>query len=162
MRAGGVYARLMAEQARQSAVSVAVDAAPVSGTAETVADLPGGAARPVTEGIIKAEGLTWFQIVVALMKVIMPWKGRLAATFVFGVLRVLAFIGVGVLSALVVLALKNGQPYETWLWALAVVAPLSGVMPWLESWIAQDMAFRLVAEMRIEIGRASWGERGCQ
>src|SRR3546814_5817604 len=56
MRAGGVYARLMAEQARQSAVSVAVDAAPVSGTAETVADLPGGAARPVTEGIIKEIG----------------------------------------------------------------------------------------------------------
>src|SRR3546814_6266864 len=87
------------------------------------------------------------------MKVIMPWKGRLAATFVCGVLRVLAFIGVGVLSALVVLALKNGQPYETWLWALAVVAPLSGVLHWLESWIAHDMAFRLLAEMRIDAFR---------
>src|SRR3546814_16369544 len=123
----------MAEQARQSAVSVAVDAAPVSGTAETVADLPGGAARPVTEGIIKAEGLTWFQIVVALMKVIMPWKGRLAATFVFGVLRVLAFIRVGVLSALVVLALNNGHPYDNWLSAIAVAARPPGVLPWPET-----------------------------
>src|SRR3546814_9291530 len=49
--------------------------------------------------------------------------------------------------------LKNGQPYETWLWALAVVAPLSGVLHWLESWIAHDMAFRLLAEMRIDAFR---------
>ncbi len=39
--------------------------------------------------------------VAALMKVILPWKGKLTATFLFGVLRVVAFIGVGVLSALV-------------------------------------------------------------
>src|SRR3546814_15274484 len=87
------------------------------------------------------------------MKVALPWKGRLVATFAFGVLRVLAFIGVGVLSALVVLALKNGQSYGPWLWALAVVAPLSGVLHWLESWIAHDMAFRLLAEMRIDAFR---------
>ncbi|HKV14817.1 MAG TPA: ABC transporter ATP-binding protein, partial [Reyranella sp.] len=64
-----------------------------------------------------------------------------------------AFIGVGILSALVVLDLKNGQPYGHWLWALAVVAPLSGLLHWLESWIAHDMAFRLLAEMRIETFR---------
>src|SRR5690606_12559090 len=91
--------------------------------------------------------------IVALMKVILPWKGKLTLTFLFGVLRVLSFIGVGVLSSLVVLALKNGQPYEMWLWGLAVVAPLSGVLHWLESWLAHDMAFRLLAEMRIAMFR---------
>jgi ATP-binding cassette subfamily C protein CydCD len=153
MKAGGVYARLMAEQAQESAASAIIDAAPASRTVEAIADLPGGAAKPVTEGIIKAEGLNWLQLVVVLMKVIMPWKGRLTITFTFGVLRVLAFIGVGVLSALVVLALKNDQPYVPWLWALAVVAPLSGVLHWVESWIAHDMAFRLLAQMRIEVFR---------
>ncbi len=83
----------------------------------------------------------------------MPWKGKLAATFVLGVLRVLAFIGVGVLSALAVLALKHGQPYGGWLWALAIVAPLSGALHWLESWLAHDMAFRLLSEMRIDVFR---------
>ena len=34
-----------------------------------------------------------------------------------------------------------------------MVAPLSGVIHWLESWIAHDMAFRLLAEMRIAIFR---------
>ena len=87
------------------------------------------------------------------MKLAMPWKGKLALTFAFGVLRVVSFIGVGVLSALVLLALKNGEPYGALLWALAVVAPLAGVLHWLESWIAHDMAFRLLAEMRIDVFR---------
>ncbi|MCC7271251.1 MAG: ABC transporter ATP-binding protein [Alphaproteobacteria bacterium] len=152
MAAGGIYATLMAEQARESAASGIIDASPAAAPAERMAHGP-GADKPLTEGIIKAEGLGWPQLVVALMKVILPWKGKLAATFVFGVLRVVAFIGVGALSALVVLALKNGQPFDTWLWALAVVAPLSGVLHWLESWTAHDMAFRLLAEMRIDAFR---------
>ncbi|HUN49131.1 MAG TPA: ABC transporter ATP-binding protein, partial [Stellaceae bacterium] len=153
MQQGGVYATLMAEQARESAAAVLIDAEPAPAADERVADLPGGAAKPVTEGIIKAEGLTWLQLVGALMAMIMPWKGKLAATFVLGVLRVLAFIGVGVLSALAVAALKNGTPYAGWLWALAVVAPLSGALHWLESWLAHDMAFRLLSEMRIDVFR---------
>jgi ATP-binding cassette, subfamily B, bacterial len=154
MRLGGVYATLMAEQAQESAAaSGRIDVSPTARTAETIADVPGGAVKAVTEGIIKAEGLTWYQVIATLMGVIMPWKGRLTATFTFGVLRVLTFIGVGALSALVVLALKNGQPYGHWLWALAFVAPITGLLHWLESWIAHDMAFRLLAEMRIDAFR---------
>ncbi len=68
-------------------------------------------------------------------------------------LRVVAFIGIGVLSALIVLALKNHQPYGGLAIALAVLAPLSGLLHWLESWLAHDMAFRLLAEMRIDAFR---------
>ncbi|TWT12738.1 ABC transporter ATP-binding protein [Reyranella sp. CPCC 100927] len=152
MRQGGVYARLMAEQINEATTDV-IDASPTRTSVEAMAGGQAGTAKVVTEGVIKAEGLGWYQLVSELMKLIMPWKGRLTATFVFGVLRVLAFIGVGVLSALVVLALKNGQPYAPYLWALAVVAPLSGLLHWLESWIAHDMAFRLLAEMRIDVFR---------
>jgi ATP-binding cassette, subfamily B, bacterial len=153
MRADGVYARLMAEQARESQAADLIEIAPTARAAETIADIPGGAVKPVTEGIIKAEGLGWLQLVGALMAMIVPWKGRLTATFLLGVLRVLAFIGVGVLSALTVLALKHGTPYTPYLWALAVVAPLSGLLHWFESWLAHDMAFRLLAEMRIDAFR---------
>jgi ATP-binding cassette subfamily C protein CydCD len=69
---------------------------------------------------------------------------------VFGVLRVVGFIGVGVLSAMVIYALKTNQPFTGYLWGLAAVAPLAGILHWLESWMAHDMAFRLLAEMRIE------------
>ena len=109
--------------------------------------------KPLTEGIIKADGLTWYQVVAALMTVIMPWKGKLTATFVLGVLRVIAFIGVGVLSALIVLALKSHEPWGGLAVALALLAPVSGVLHWLESWMAHDMAFRLLAEMRIDAFR---------
>ncbi|WP_339855402.1 ABC transporter ATP-binding protein [uncultured Nisaea sp.] len=157
MKAGGLYAGLMAEQAREAEAAEAAEPvvrdAAAKPAAESLADVPGGAMQAPTEGIIKAEGLTWTQVVTELMKVIMPWKGKLVLTFLFGVLRVLGFIGVGVLSAFVVLALKNGTDFTPYLWGLAVVAPLSGVLHWLESWLAHDMAFRLLAEMRIDTFR---------
>ena len=153
MARGGVYAELMAEQVRESTAGAATDSFGAPARAETVADTPGGAVKPLTEGIIKAEGLTWYQVVAALMKVILPWKGKLAATFTFGVLRVVSFIGVGVLSALIVLALKHHEPIRDLAIALAIVAPLSGALHWLESWLAHDMAFRLLAEMRIDAFR---------
>ena len=33
----------------------------------------------------------------------------------------------------------------------AVIAPLAGVLHWLESWFAHDMAFRMLAEMRVAL-----------
>ncbi|WP_342238537.1 ABC transporter ATP-binding protein [Inquilinus sp. OTU3971] len=156
MQQGGVYAGLMAEQARESAAGTIIDAPVAARAVESAAHGQAsgdGADKAETEGILKAEGLGWGRLVAELMKLAMPWKGKLALTFAFGVLRVVAFIGVGVLSALVLLALKNGEPYGALLWALAVVAPLSGVLHWLESWIAHDMAFRLLADMRSDVFR---------
>ena len=151
----GVYASLMRDQARESgegADDLLIDA-PDRPTTETPDATPGGAKQAPTEGVIKAEGLSWFQVAAALMRVILPWKGRLALTFLFGVVRVLAFIGVGAASALIVFSLKNGEPYGhllAWLW---VLAPAAGIVHWLESWVAHDMAFRLLAEMRVDAFR---------
>ena len=163
MAAGNVYHRLMAEQARDTDawhgnghangasrkptedVTVPIDAAGAGG-AKLASQRP-------TEGILKAEGMTWPEVVGELLRLIVPWKGKLTLTFLFGVLRVVGFIGVGVLSALVILALKTGQPFSGYLWALAAVAPLAGALHWLESWMAHDMAFRLLAEMRIDFFR---------
>jgi ATP-binding cassette subfamily C protein CydCD len=157
MAQGGVYATLMAEQVRDAERAPAWPSpSGLSGhlPRQTGEDGRGQATRTApTEGIIKAEGLTWYQVVAALMKLMVPWKGKLSATFTLGVLRVVAFIGVGVLSALIVLALKHHEPYTGYAIALAIVAPLSGVLHWLESWLAHDMAFRLLAEMRIDAYR---------
>ena len=152
---GGVYASLMREQARESEEregDLLIDI-PDRPTTETLDATPGGAKQAPTEGVIRAEGLSWLQVVAALMRVILPWKGRLGLTFLFGVVRVLAFIGVGAVSALIVFSLKNGEPYGdllVWLW---VLAPMAGIVHWLESWVAHDMAYRLLAEMRIDAFR---------
>jgi len=152
MRQGGVYATLMADQASEAMRGDPIDVI-LDPATERTGEAAQVAVKPLTEGIIKAEGLGWPQLVIELMKLIMPWKGRLAATFFFGVTRVVAFIGVGVLSALILAALKNGESYGGLLIALAILAPLSGALHWLESWIAHEMAFRLLAEMRIAVFR---------
>lgn len=156
MRQDGVYRQLMAEQAQEARQPAGTDrladqSDPVAGPrpAETIADITGGAIAMPTEGVVKADGLSWAQVITILMGLIGPWKGKLSLTFFFGVSRVLAYVGVGVLSALVILALKNGTGFEHFLWALAALAPLAGILHWLESWLAHDMAFRLLAEMRI-------------
>jgi ATP-binding cassette subfamily C protein CydCD len=155
MKKDGIYSALMNEQVREAELkrlvgsqeeSMFANDEPVEDTEKSVLDLP-------TEGIIKAEGLNWKQIIIELMCHIMPWKGRLFITFCFGVLRVLAFIGVGVFSALIVLALKNSNDFTFQLTGLMVVASLSGILHWIESWVAHDMAFRLLAEMRINVFR---------
>ena len=161
MAVGNVYHRLMAEQARDTDAwhgnghaNGHVNGASRKPTEDVTVslDATGSVDRP-TEGILKAEGMTWPEVVGELLRLIVPWKGKLTLTFLFGVLRVVGFIGVGVLSALVILALKTGQPFSGYLWGLAAVAPLAGVLHWLESWMAHDMAFRLLAEMRIDFFR---------
>ncbi|MCH2579323.1 MAG: ATP-binding cassette domain-containing protein, partial [Pseudomonadales bacterium] len=153
MKKAGIYSVLMSDQVREAESkelfiekqeSVFIDDESEEQFKETILNLP-------TEGIVKAEGLNWKQLIVELMRYIMPWKGRLFLSFCFGVMRVLAFIGVGVFSALIVLALKNGTDFTFHLNGLIAVALLSGILHWLESWIAHDMAFRLLAEMRINV-----------
>ena len=69
------------------------------------------------------------------------------------VARVAALIGVGALSALAVRAVKRGEPVGALLVALVVVAPLAGLLHWLESWLAHDIAYRLLADMRLDVFR---------
>lgn len=155
MKAGGIYHTLMAAQAAESAVAGASLQAP-----RPSEDLPPGAQRldeaesahlEPTDAILRAEGMGWFDAFRALFQHVLPWKGKLIVVFLFGVTRVFALIGVGVVSALVVAAVKTGTPYDQYLVILAVIAPLAGILHWMESWLAHDMAFRMLAQMRIAL-----------
>jgi ATP-binding cassette, subfamily B, bacterial len=79
------------------------------------------------------------------------YRARLTVTFVLGVARVTALIGVGVFSALAVRAVKRGEPAGMLLVGLLVVAPLAGILHWAESWLAHDVAYRLLADMRLAV-----------
>ncbi|MEK9941210.1 MAG: thiol reductant ABC exporter subunit CydC [Gammaproteobacteria bacterium] len=151
MARGGVYHRLMSAQAQESAAAD-IDLSPIQKESPEPASGFSEASQFVpTDAIVKADGLGWFAAARELMKYIVPYKGRLAMTFGFGVTRVIAYIGVGVVSALAVRAVKTGEPFLDLLIFLAILAPVAGVFHWLESWIAHDMAFRLLAEMRIAL-----------
>jgi len=149
---GGAYTRLMAGQARDGAGAVAVgarqSAAAVNGDgaasdAETPADEP--------QAIIGAERVGWGAVMHTLVDKTRGYRSRLTLTFFLGVARVTALIGVGVLSALAVRAVKRGEPAGMLLGSLLVVAPLAGVLHWCESWLAHDVAYRLLADMRLAV-----------
>ena len=156
----GAYHRLMAAQA--------LDSARAGGSADRLADrreaepdeTPAGSASDAAvalgagpEGILLAEGMGWPRLIRVLLGLVRNCRGQLAATFVLGVARVVALIGVGVLSALVVKHVKTGEPFGLLLVLLAVVAPLAGILHWVESWLAHDMAYRLLNDMRLDMFR---------
>jgi ATP-binding cassette subfamily C protein CydCD len=93
----------------------------------------------------------WPQALRVLLGLARSEAPRLSIAFVLGVARVAALIGVGVLGALVVAAVRRGEPFGGLVAALLVVAPLAGVLHWLESWIAHDAAYRLLHDMRMDL-----------
>ena len=50
-------------------------------------------------------------------------------------------------------ALKRGEDFTPWLYALFAAAPAAGILHWVESWLAHDMAFRMLTRMRIDLFR---------
>ena len=163
MGRGGAYHRLMAAQAQDGAGRAGAPAAPglepepdafeVELSAGSSPEPPASAAPEPVDAIVRAEGLDWPRLIRVLLGMVAGYRARLALTFVLGVARVVALIGVGVLSALCVRAVKNGMPFGRLLAALALVAPLAGLLHWLESWLAHDMAYRLLTDMRLDIFR---------
>ena len=158
MAGDGVYRRLMMGQAASGAGGVIGDGrdgavADENGDApaadDTAANAP--AAEPAT--ILRASGPGWWEVGRILIAMASGYHARLVVTFVLGVARVAALIGVGLLSALVVRAVSRGEPTGAWLVSLLIVAPLAGVLHWLESWLAHDMAYRLLADMRMRFFR---------
>ena len=155
MAEGGVYAKLMAAQATEAVRSGDGEvplAAPVTMPDATapLEDLQLAQLQPADE-ILRAGHMGWWRATGLLMRLVRPLRKRVGLAFLLGVARVMALIGVGVLSAFVVAAVRNGEPFGGLLIALYALAPFAGILHWLESWVAHDMAFRLLTEMRIAL-----------
>jgi ATP-binding cassette subfamily B protein len=152
----GPYRRLMGAQAEEREADLAFaeerEAGPgtASGTASGTEGGEGaGGGEPLSEKTVA--GIGWGATLATLLSIIRPWRRRFAIVVVSGVARVAALIGVGLIGALAVAAVKTGAPFGTLLILLGVTAPLAGLLHWLESWLAHDIAYRLLAEMRIAL-----------
>jgi ATP-binding cassette, subfamily B, bacterial len=152
IRRDGPYRRLMGAQAEEgwlggAAAGDRLDlAAPADGEEADAVD------AAATDALAAAAvGFGWGAALAALLRIIAPWRRRFAVVVASGVARIAAFIGVGVVGALAVAAVKTGAPYGRLLLLLALAAPLAGLLHWLESWLAHDIAYRLLAEMRIAL-----------
>jgi len=151
MAAKGVYHRLMAAQAAESTAAAPAPATvPGRTSVPPLEDRQAAELQPADE-ILRAGHMGWARATALLLRQVWPLRGRVGLAFVLGVARVVALIGVGVLSAFVVAAVRNDAPFDSLLIALYVLAPFAGILHWLESWVAHDMAFRLLTEMRIAL-----------
>ena len=80
-----------------------------------------------------------------------PWRGQLALTFLLGLAHHSSIIGLSVVSALLVGQVITGGDLTVHLWLLGVFVPVAAFFTWAESWIAHDLAYRLLAEMRVDL-----------
>ncbi|MCC7107128.1 MAG: thiol reductant ABC exporter subunit CydC [Chloroflexi bacterium] len=150
LQAGGVYARLMAAQAAVEAA--AEDEAPWT-EATNLETAPREAMAPAMLDLQPAAPVAGRVLWWRLFTLVRPWWGKLVGAFSLGVLKAFATIGLGVVSAVIVGLVARGGDIIPWLLALALLVPVSALLTWQESWLSHDLAFRLLAEMRIELYR---------
>ena len=139
----GAYRRLMGPQ-----VSARGEAPAVIERVRTAAVSSGPQVRALAED---AAAIGWGDTLRTLLRFVRPWRTKLTLTVLCGIGRVLSFIGVGVLAALVVAGVSSGRPVLALTIGLLIAAPVAATLHWLESWLAHDMAYRLLAEMRIAL-----------
>ena len=150
--AGGMYARLMADQATVTADHTRLGAVAEAETPE-VASAAGPSEQRQTamaQPLIPSP-MRWVELWRRLLLLVRDWWWQLAITFVCGVGHVTAVIALGVVSAIIVGQVASGVDYRTTLTTLGMLIPLSAVLHYLESWLAHDLAYRLLAEMRVHI-----------
>ncbi len=116
--------------------------APIEDTTAVVRDLAQDAAE-----------VGWPATIRTLLGFIRPWRRQLAVTVSCGIGRVVAFIGVSVLGALIIAAVRANVPSLLLVVLLLAAAPVTGLLHWLESFLAHDMAYRLLAVMRVDLYR---------
>ena len=88
---------------------------------------------------------------IRLFGLVRPVKFQFLVTLALGMLHHGSVIVLGALSALLVGAVFRDEPLTTLVVLVCIFAPLSSLLFYLESWQAHDMAFRLLARMRVDL-----------
>ncbi|MBI3329135.1 MAG: thiol reductant ABC exporter subunit CydC, partial [Nitrospinae bacterium] len=155
---GETYIRLMADQAAMVPAGVMLAGA----GAKTGADFEEGPkGSPADEELgtaavappLMGPHIGWVELWRRLFWLVRDWWGQLSITLLCGVGHVAAIVGIGVVSALIVGRVARGLDYTLTLTILAALIPLSGGLHYLESWLAHDLAYRLLAELRVHVYR---------
>jgi ATP-binding cassette subfamily C protein CydCD len=150
----GVYATLMSAQRAETGVDLTIGAAPEASS--------GAAARgerpPVERAAVAprepVRQVPLLGLWARLLSLVAPWTGTQIAVFLLGLAAAGAVLGLTVISSLIVRVAAVGSDLGPWLWALGVMVPVAAFLTWAESWLAHDLAYRLLAEMRIDMYKA--------
>ena len=158
--AGGEYAGLMRQQTQMGAGEVAPGAAEAARPhvkAEHVPELPhlsAGHQPPASSRSSddrETVNVRSLNVWIRLFGLVRPVRFQFLFTLAMGMLHHGSVIVLGALSALLVGAVFRDEPLTTLLVLVCVFAPLSALLFYLETWQAHDMAFRLLARMRVDL-----------
>ncbi|MBV9169101.1 MAG: thiol reductant ABC exporter subunit CydC [Chloroflexi bacterium] len=146
----GVYARLMSSQRAETAV-VGARTSRLNGSADGAEEDP----SPPAAGESNTESAhneavprnVWWR----LLRLVGPWWWETVFVLLLGPLQGLAQVGLGVVSALLVAQVTAHGELRPWLWALGVLVVVAAVLRWLDSFVSHDLAYRLLAELRIRL-----------
>ena len=159
--ADGTYAGLMRQQTRLGLdeVAAAPEAAQPVVAATHEPELPllhagqGHHHPPPSQSAAAHSGVNIRSLTVwiRLFGLVRPVRWQFLGTLALGLFHHGSVIVLGALSALLVGAVFRDEPLTTLLVLVCVFAPLSSLLFYLENWQAHDMAFRLLARMRIDL-----------
>jgi len=133
-----------------AAQTFADTAAPLHGTADRpdgAAALPHGTGAAVGRVAVLRGGQVWGR----LFQLVRPWWWETVAVFALGPLHAVSQVALGVVGAVLVGQVATGGDLTPWLWALAGLVPVTAVLRWLDSFVSHDLAYRLLAELRIRL-----------
>src|SRR5262245_14433530 len=151
LKANGVYAELMAGQQDSSdgdiPPQIPCSTSPSHGQSPAAVAISASAAKAASI----ARALPLLTTLRRLLGLVRPFAVKTTLAFSSGVLYQAALIGVGVFGALVVgQVIRHGEIFWSVMGlALAVIA--TSFLSWVELWIAHDLAYQLLAKMRIDM-----------
>ena len=164
--AGGTYSRLMAQQQETQVQEAMVATLEREGAGESSHDghqhaehvgppepllENGGGEGNQEQALPPTRPIGILTVWARLLNLVRPWWGELSLTFALGLGHQGSIIGLGVISALLVGQVLTGGGITLLLILLGVVVPLVGFFTWSESWASHYIAFRLLAEMRVDL-----------
>ena len=160
MAADGTYAGLMRQQMSEDVGDRIPDSEDVPGhrfSADDLPDLPristghhhGPSSRSSANHV--EVNIRSLEVWMRLLGLVRPVRWQFLGTVALGMLNHGSVIILGALTALLVGAVFREEPLTTLVILVCVLAPVSALLFYLESWQAHDMAFRLLARMRIEL-----------
>jgi ATP-binding cassette, subfamily B, bacterial len=156
VKGNGTYTRLMADQVTTAGTGALLDETLPDGSQALAGDADGSPMGEERSKAFAAVPLTpsplgWIELWSRLFGLVRDWWLQLSITFLCGIGHVAAIIGIGVVSALIVGRVSKSLDFTTTLVILMALIPLSAGLNYLESWLAHDLAYRLLAELRVHV-----------
>ena len=156
--ANGAYARLMANQQTSPEQDLIVATLPPTNEGGTIhekdyhstAEGLGGLNQPPVVSQRAASPTTW-TVWTRLLGLVRPRRAELGLSLVSGLVYNGAIVGLGAISALLVGEIFKGGETGLLLILLALFVSIASLARWGEAWASHDLAYRLLATMRIDI-----------